>query len=72
VTSRLVPFENDREFLAAGAGQKHILAQRAFHHRGDDAQHPVADRVAIGVVEFLEVVDIGDDQGVIHRARLSL
>ena len=56
--------EDQRELLAAVA-RRHVPrpAARRAQRRGDLAQAFVAGRVAVGVVEGLEVVDVGEHEG---------
>ena len=49
------------ELLAAPAHQLVLIAESRAQARGHDAQDGVADEVALGVVDLLEVVDVGDD-----------
>ena len=67
VRQRLVhvlPREEDGEFLAAVA-ERDAAAADPGEARGDELQHLVADVVTVGVVEFLEVVDVD------HRHRVA-
>ena len=61
-SSSWAPGRNDREFFAAITGHAasvlHILRQ----HGGEDIQDLIADRMAEGIVDLLEVVDIPHDQ----------
>ena len=57
--------QQDREFLAAEPAAQ-TLADAALQRRGEDLQRPVADRVAVGVVDLLEMVEVGEQ----HRERL--
>ena len=54
------------ELVAAEAADRVGLAQHAGDPRGDDAQQLVADRVAEGVVDALEAVEVDE-----HRRRLG-
>ena len=57
--------QDGRELLAAIAARVVLVAQRATQGGCDRLQHPVALVVAVGVVEFLEVVDVEHQ----HRQR---
>ena len=59
--------QQDGEFLAAEAARKIVRAEAAVQRRGKDRQHPVADRVAVDVVDRLEAIEIGDQ----HSDRLA-
>ena len=52
----------DRELLAAEARQHVFGAQQRRHHLRQLGQHEVARRVAVGVVDLLEVIDVDEDQ----------
>ena len=52
----------DGEFLAAVAAGNVHLARLFGQHFGDLAEHFVADLVAVRVVEFLEEVDVHQNQ----------
>ena len=62
VVGRRAPQE-DGELLAAVARQHVLLADPAAQPGRDLHEHPVAAGVAVGVVDGLEVVDIGDQHG---------
>ena len=54
--------QDHRELLTAVATQ-HVRAARAIDDRGSDRlDHAIADRVAVAVVDRLEVIDVADDQ----------
>ena len=50
--------EDDRELVAADPRQHVALAGAAVENAGDLLDHAVADRVAEGVVDLLEVVEV--------------
>ncbi len=50
--------EQDRELLAAEPGRDVVLADGAGDRPGNGAQHLVADRMPVGVVQQLEPVDV--------------
>ena len=54
--------QHDEELLAAQPVGELERAQLAAQRRGDLAQHRVAARVAVLVVDALEVVDVEDDE----------
>ena len=51
---------DDDELLAAPAGDHVVVAEDVLRDLGEHAQRPVAGLVAVGVVELLEVVEVGD------------
>jgi hypothetical protein len=53
---------DDGEFLAAVARHYVSVAHHAFEVTGGDLQHAVADFVAVGIVDGLEVVEVEHDQ----------
>ena len=61
--------QQDGEFLAAEAARKIVRAEATVQRRGEDRQHPVADRVAVDVVDRLEAIEIGDQHGDRRAAR---
>ena len=72
--SRDVGHQHD-ELLAAEARQRVVAAHRGREAVGDLGEHPVADEVPVGVVDALEVVDVGDqqaDRGVAPRGAIEL
>ena len=54
--------QRDEELLAAPAGDPVHRADGAAQHRGDLAEHRVADEVAVPVVHVLEVVHVHQDE----------
>ena len=54
--------EQHRELLAAVARGDVDLARHFLQHARDAPQHLVADRVAVAVVDLLEVVDVAQQQ----------
>jgi hypothetical protein len=56
VVGRLEIAEEDREFVAAHAGDGVAVAQHRAQSRGDGAEKLVAEAVAEGVVDVLEAV----------------
>ena len=62
--------EQDRELVAALAADDVALADRARQALRDAAQDVVAGRVAEGVVDPLEVVEVDEQQGDATRARV--
>ena len=50
------------EFLAAVAGHEVARSAGALQHLGEAANHFIAGRVAVGVVDLLELVDVANDQ----------
>ena len=70
-TSRSAPAPphrgDHRELVAADARQAVALAHRALGGVGDGAQHDVAGRVAVLVVDRLEVVEVEQHQRVAAR-----
>ena len=61
--------QQQREFLAADAGGQVVVAHALLQHARHRHQHLVAEQVAVGVVDQLEVVDV--DQHQRHR-RLAI
>ena len=60
---RLVAVEvgdDDHELLAAPARDRVVVAQDVLRDLGEHAQRAVAGLVAVGVVELLEAVEVGD------------
>src|SRR5205823_12308859 len=55
--------EQDGELLTAVPADHVRPAQRTGQAAGDLADHRVADQVAVGVVDPLEVVDVDHDRG---------
>ena len=59
--------QDDREFLAAVARGDVLALDVLLHRHGDEPQHLVAGEMAAGVVEILEMIDVGHHQ----RQRLA-
>ena len=53
--------EDDDELVAGVADAEVVGAERRLQRRRDLAERPVADVVAVGVVDRLELVDVHDD-----------
>ena len=51
--------EGDGELLAAVAGNEVVRPQRVAQDAGEEPQGPVAGLVPVGVVQVLEVVEVG-------------
>ena len=60
----------DRELVAAQAGEHLLRTQQLAHRGGDLLQHHVAAEVSVRVVHFLEVIDVDDHQA--ERAVVTL
>jgi hypothetical protein len=60
-----VALEHERELVAADAERAAASRSRGAQQRGHRAQHVVARRMAAGVVDRLEAVDVGEQH---HRA----
>lgn len=63
---------HDQELLPAVASRDVLGAQHRAQRRGEDAQGPVPGLVAEGVVDGLEVVEIGEDDRERAPAALEL
>ena len=61
----------DRELVAADPERAVAAADAALDDPGERRQELVADLVAIGVVDPLEVVEVEDDEGQLHPAALG-
>ena len=55
--------QHDGKLLAADPGRNIDVAHLCLQMLGQLTQHPVATLVAVGVVDFLEVVGIDQKQG---------
>ncbi|MNV71022.1 hypothetical protein D3C71_1640150 [compost metagenome] len=62
--------QNDGEFLPAVSGGKIVGSNMEEHLGRNLLQRDVADPVAVGVVHFLEVIDIENRQ--LHGKRIGL
>ena len=54
---------DDRELVAAAAGDQLVLAHGVGDRLGDDAQRLVADRVRVLVVDALETLEVEHHDG---------
>ena len=55
--------QHDREFLAAIAADMVGLAQALLEEQGQTLEDAVADGMAVGVVDLLEVIEVQHDEG---------
>jgi len=60
-------FQQDGELITADTHQQIVAAHRAAQALGDQRQHPVANHVAVDIVDRLEAVQIGKQQGALAR-----
>jgi len=63
--------QDDGEFVAAQAGDEVIGTQLLIQPVGHDAQHLVADLVALRVVDVLEAVEIDEQQRDLRFSRCA-
>ena len=62
--------KNGDEFVAAQASEGVVLADREFHAVGDGGEEPIADSMAVLIVDALEVIEVeADDREHIAAAR---
>ena len=49
---------DNEEFLAADAAENVVFPQAVFYTEGDHFEHEITEKVAMGVVDQFEVVDV--------------
>src|SRR3546814_5496961 len=59
---------DDREFLAADAGDERSFGHRRAQHAREAAQHLVTAVMPDRVVDVLEMIEIGEQQGLVAGA----